>query len=41
MTTMPRTSSPEQSRCSFFIFLVLFSLCGTGAHLSWGQGSVR
>ena len=41
MTTMPRTSYPKQSRCSFFIFLVLFSLCGTGAHLSWGQGSVR
>jgi hypothetical protein len=30
----------EQSRGGFFIFLVLFSLCSTGAHLSWAQESV-
>jgi hypothetical protein len=40
MTTMPRTSSPAQSRGGFFILLVLLTLCGTGAHLSWGQESV-
>ena len=40
MTTMPRTSSPEQSRRGRFIFLVLFSLCSTEAQLSWGQESV-
>jgi hypothetical protein len=40
MTTMPRASSHEQSRGSFFIFLVLFSLCSTEAQLSGGQESV-
>ena len=40
MTTMPRASSHAQSRGGFFIFLVLFSLCGTGEHLGWGQESV-
>jgi outer membrane porin, OprD family len=40
MTTMPRASSHAQSRGGFFIFLVLFALCGTGEHLSWGQESV-
>jgi hypothetical protein len=37
MTTMPRASSHTQSRRGLFIFLVLLSLFGTGAHLSWGQ----
>ena len=40
MTTMHRASSHAQSRRGFFIFLVLLSLFGTGAHLSWGQESV-
>ena len=40
MTTIRRTASPEQSRGGFFIFLVLFSVCGAGEHLSWGQESV-
>ena len=40
MTTMPRTSSPEQSRGGFFLFLGLFSLCSAEAQRSWGQESV-
>src|SRR5215212_11837573 len=40
MTTMPRISSHAQSRRGCFIFLMLLYLCGTGAHLSWGQESV-
>jgi len=40
MTTMPRPSSPAPSRRGLFIILVLLYLCGTGAHLSWGQESV-
>jgi hypothetical protein len=40
MTTMPRIPSHAQSRHGLFIVLVLLYLCGTGAHLSWGQESV-
>jgi hypothetical protein len=40
MTTMPRASSHAQSRRGLCIVLVLLYLCGTGAHLSWGQESV-
>jgi hypothetical protein len=40
MTTMPRIASHAPSRCGLFIVLVLLYLCGTGAHLSWGQESV-
>jgi hypothetical protein len=40
MTTIPKASSHEHSRRGFFIFLALFYLFGTGAHLSWGQESV-
>src|SRR5215204_3240102 len=40
MTTMPRTSSHEQSRRGLCIVLVLLYLCGTGVHLSLGQESV-
>jgi hypothetical protein len=40
MTTMPRASSHAQSRGGLCIVLVLLYLCGTGAHLSWGQESV-
>src|SRR5262245_11071975 len=36
----PRASSHAPSRRGVFIVLVLLSLCGTGAHLSWGQESV-
>jgi hypothetical protein len=37
---MPRASSHAQSRRGLCIVLVLVYLCGTGAHLSWGQESV-
>lgn len=37
---MPRIPSHAQSRHGLFIVLVLLYLCGTGAHLSWGQESV-
>jgi hypothetical protein len=40
MPTMPRISSHAQSRRGLCIFLALLSLCGTWAHLSWGQESV-
>ena len=40
MTTWLRASSHAYSRGGFFLFLVLFSLCGTGTYLSWGQESV-
>jgi outer membrane OprD family porin len=40
MITMPRAASHQPSRCGLCIVLVLFTLCGTGAPLSWGQESV-
>ena len=40
MITVLRASSQAQSRRGLCIFLVLLSLCGAGAHLSWGQESV-
>src|SRR5215471_9776923 len=40
MSTMPKALLHAHSRCGLCIFLVLLYLCGTGAHLSWGQESV-
>ena len=40
MTIMHRASLHTHSRRGLYIVLVLFDLCGTGAHLSWGQESV-
>src|SRR5262245_44619282 len=40
MSTMPKALLHAHSRCGVCIFLVLLYLCGTGAHLSWGQESV-
>ena len=40
MSTMPRASFHEQGSRGFFLFLALFYLLSSGAHLSWGQESV-
>ena len=40
MSTMPRASLHEKGSRGFFLFLALFYLLSSGAHLSWGQESV-
>jgi hypothetical protein len=40
MPTLPKAASQAHRRRGVCILLVLVSLCGTGAHLSWGQESV-